>query len=124
MNIVLKVKTVYKQFRAIAVKNAIDASIVIFVLNALNVKTANIVISVMICVAQTIASIIRVAHKKNTRNLLVSWMMIAMSVKNAKIVKTVFIPIIVLSYMIVFIVRTALTVKVALIVKNVATVVI
>lgn len=114
----------YKQFRAIAVKNVIDVSIVIFVLNALNVKTANIVISVVICVAQTIASIIRVAHKKNTLNLLVNWMMITISAKNVKIVKTVFIPIIVLSYMIAFIVKTVLIVKVALIVKNVATVVI
>lgn len=122
MNIALKVKTVYKQFRAIAVKNAIDVSIVIFVLNALNAKTANIVISVMICVAQTIVSIIRDAHKKNTLNLLVSWMMIAMIVKNVKIVKTVFILTIVLGYMIVFIAKTVLTVKVALIVKNAATV--
>ena len=59
----------YKQFHAIIVKNAIDASIVIFVLNALNVKTVNIVINVLIYVVQTIASTTKVVHKKNMRNL-------------------------------------------------------
>ncbi len=59
----------YKQFHAIIVKNVTDASIVIFVLNALNVKTVNIVINVLIYAVQTIASTTKVVHKKNMRNL-------------------------------------------------------
>lgn len=54
----------YKQFRATIVKNVIDASIVIFVLNALNVKTVSIVITVLIYAVQTIASTTKVVQKK------------------------------------------------------------
>ena len=70
VNGALNVKIVYKQFRAIVVKNAIDVIIAISVLNVPNVKTANIVISAMICVVQTIVSIINVVQKKNIINLL------------------------------------------------------
>lgn len=72
VNGVPNVKIVYKQFRAIVVKNAIGVSIAISALNVLNVKTVNIVIIALIYVVQIIASIIKAAHKKSTLNLLVS----------------------------------------------------